>query len=195
MKEIDQAALDQLFLEARTAQRYLDEPVPEQTLRRLYETMKFAPTSMNCQPARYVFLTSDEARQRIAPALSGKNLAKVMAAPAVAIIAFDTRFFEHLPILFSAYDAKPMYEQNEALAFETAFRNGSLQGGYFILAARALGLACGPMSGFDADRVNAEFFADGRYRVNFLTTLGVADSAAVYPRGPRLTFEEVAEIL
>ncbi|GAB2802520.1 malonic semialdehyde reductase [Halomonas shantousis] len=195
MAAIDTDAMDQLFLGARTAQYFTDVPVSETTLRELYDVMKFGPTSMNCQPGRYVFLTSDPARERLAPALSGGNLAKVMKAPVTVILAYDTQFQEHLPSQFTAYDAKPTYDANPALAEATAFRNASLQGGYFILAARALGLGCGPMSGFDAARVNSEFFPDGRYRVNFLCTLGVADPATHYPRGPRLAFDDVAQIL
>lgn len=187
-------ALDQLFVQARTHNGFAPEPVAEATLRHLYSLMKWGPTSMNCQPARLVFVTSATGKARLAPALSPGNLDKTMAAPATVIVATDSRFYEHLPTMFAAYDAKSTFEGNAELAASTAFRNGTLQGAYLILAARALGLDCGPMSGFDADRLNAEFFPDGRYQANFLCNLGVGDPARLYPRGPRLSFEEACEI-
>ena len=187
-------ALDQLFVQARTHNGFAPEPVAEATLRHLYSLMKWGPTSMNCQPARLVFVTSATGKARLAPALSPGNLDKTMAAPATVIVATDSRFYEHLPTMFAAYDAKPTFEGNAELAASTAFRNGTLQGAYLILAARALGLDCGPMSGFDADKLNAEFFPDGRYQANFLCNLGVGDPARLYPRGPRLSFEEACEI-
>lgn len=187
-------ALAQLFTEARTHNGFLPEPVAESTLRQLYDLMKWAPTSMNAQPARLVFVVSAAAKQKLAPALSPGNLDKTLAAPVTAIIAQDSRFFEHLPTQFPAYDARPMFEANAELAGATAFRNSSLQGAYLILAARALGLDCGPMSGFDAARVNEAFFPDGRYQANFLCNLGWGDASKLYPRGPRLSFEEVCRI-
>ena len=157
--------------------------------------MKWAPTSMNCQPARFVFLRSAEAKARLKSALSPNNLAKTLAAPVVVIVAMDTRFYEHLPTQFPAYDAKPMFEANAALAEATAFRNSSLQGAYFIIAARLHGLDCGPMSGFDAGKLNAEFFADGRLKANFLINLGHGDASGNHPRGPRLPFAEATQLL
>jgi len=191
---LNSEALAQLFCEARTHNAFVPEPLPEATLRHLYSLMKWGPTSMNCQPARLVFVTSAEGKGRLAPALSPGNLDKTLAAPATVIVATDTRFYEHLPTMFPAYDAQPMFAGNAELAASTAARNGTLQGAYLILAARALGLDCGPMSGFDADKLNAEFFPDGRYQANFLCNLGVGDAAALHPRGPRLSFEEACAI-
>lgn len=194
MNALDSTALKQLFLDARTHNGFAPKPISEATLRQLYDLLKWGPTSMNCQPARFVFLTSQEAKQKLAPALAPGNLAKTLAAPAVAIIALDTRFYEHLPNQFPAYDAKPMFETNAELSATTAFRNGTLQGAYLILAARALGLDCGPMSGFKNDVVDAAFFPDGRYKSNFLCNLGYGDPAKLYPRGPRLSFDEACQI-
>lgn len=195
MPRLDQTALHQLFLDARTHNGFTAEPVPEATLRALYDLLKWGPTSMNSQPARWVFVTSQEAKRKLAPALSPGNLDKTMAAPVTVIVAEDTRFYDHLPTQFPAYDAKPTFAANAELSAATAFRNSSLQGAYLIIAARALGLDCGPMSGFDAAKVNAAFFPDGRYRANFLCTLGHGDASKLYPRGPRLSFDEVAQIL
>lgn len=187
-------ALDQLFIQARTYNAFAPEPIPETTLRHLHELMKWGPTSMNCQPARLVFVITREGKARLAPALSPSNLDKTLAAPATVIIATDNRFHEQLPTMFPAYDARPMFEGNAQLAASTAFRNGTLQGAYLILAARALGLDCGPMSGFDADTLNAAFFPDGRYQANFLCNLGIGEPASLHPRGPRLSFEEACQI-
>ncbi|MCP5248469.1 MAG: malonic semialdehyde reductase [Candidatus Accumulibacter sp.] len=194
MPALPTEALDQLFVEARTHNGFAPEAIPEATLRRLYNLMKWGPTSMNCQPARLVFVTSGDGKQKLAPALSPGNLDKTLAAPATVIIATDTRFYEHLPTMFPAYDARPTFEGNAELASSTAFRNGTLQGAYLILAARAIGLDCGPMSGFDAGKLNAAFFPDGRYQANFLCNLGIGNPAALHPRGPRLSFEEACEI-
>lgn len=195
MNALDSTALKQLFLDARTHNGFAPDPIPEATLRQLYDLQKWGPTSMNCQPARFVFLTTAEAKRKLAPALSPGNLEKTLAAPAVAIIALDTRFYEHLPSQFPAYDAKPMFEGNADLAATTAFRNGTLQGAYLILAARALGLDCGPMSGFKNDVVDAAFFPDGRYKSNFLCSLGHGDPTKLHPRGPRLAFEAACQVL
>jgi 3-hydroxypropanoate dehydrogenase len=146
-------------------------------------------------PARFVFLTTAEAKHRLLPAVSGGNLEKTRTAPAVAIIAWDTEFYERLPHLFPHMDARALFAGNAALIHETAFRNSSLQGAYFILAARALGLDCGPMSGFDADKVNAEFFPDGKWKVNFLCNIGHGDRSALKPRNPRLEFAEACRVL
>ena len=194
MPALNSEALDQLFFAARTHNAFAPEPIPEATLRQLYDLMKWGPTSMNCQPARLVFVTTAEGKALLAPALSPGNLEKTMAAPATVIIATDRRFYEHLPTLFPSYDARPTFEADEALATSTALRNGTLQGAYLILAARALGLDCGPMSGFDAGKLDAAFFPDGRYQANFLCNLGIGDPAAVHPRGPRLSFEQACRI-
>jgi 3-hydroxypropanoate dehydrogenase len=195
MPSLDSAALDQAFRLARTFGKFKPEPVTDDTLHALYELLKWGPTSMNAQPGRFVFLRSPESRLRLKPALSPGNVDKTMVAPVTVIVATDTRFYEHLPEQFPAYDAKPMFEGNAALAEATAFRNGTLQGGYLILAARMLGLDCGPMSGFDASKVNAEFFPDGRWKANFLVNLGYGDPGANFPRGPRLPFEAATQLL
>ncbi len=195
MPALDSGALAQTFTAARTFNRFRPEPVSDDTLHALHELVKWGPTSMNCQPARFLFLRSGAAKQRLKPALSPNNADKTMAAPVVVVVAIDTRFFEHLPVQFPAYDAKPMFEGNPALAESTAFRNGTLQGAYLIIAARMLGLDCGPMSGFDAAKVNAEFFPDGRWKANFLVNLGYGDPAGNYPRGPRLPFDVAAQLL
>lgn len=189
------AALDQAFRTARTFSKFRDQPVSDDTLRSLHELMQWGPTSMNCQPARFVFLRSVQAKERLAPALAPGNLAKTMAAPVAVIVATDTRFYEYLPQQFLKYDARPMFVSNPDLAQAVGFRNGSLQGAYLIIAARMLGLDCGPMSGFDIPKVNAEFFADGRFVANFLINLGYGDPSGNAPRGPRLPFETVATIL
>jgi 3-hydroxypropanoate dehydrogenase len=195
MPALDAAALAQAFTGARTFNRFRPEPVSDETVHALYELLKWGPTSMNCQPGRYLFLRSEAAKQRLKPCLSPGNADKTMAAPLVAIVAGDSRFYEHLPEQFKAFDAKPMFEGNAALAETTAFRNSTLQGAYLIMAARLLGLDCGPMSGFDIAKANAEFFPDGRFKANFLVNLGRGDSAGNYPRGPRLPFEVAAQVL
>ncbi|MGA7685529.1 MAG: malonic semialdehyde reductase [Terriglobales bacterium] len=192
---ISDEALDQLFREARTHNGWLPKPVSAGLLRQIYDLARFGPTSANGSPARFVFVTSSEAKQRLRPALSAGNLEKTMAAPVVVIIAYDTEFHEHLPKLFPHRDMRSIFAGNPALIQETAFRNSSLQGAYFMLAARALGLDCGPMSGFDAGKVNAEFFADGKWKANFLCNLGYGDPSKLFPRSPRLSFEEACLIL
>lgn len=195
MSALPESALQQLFLEARTHSYFDSRPVSQDTLRQLYELTRWGPTAMNSQPARFVFLASPESRQRLAPALMGSNVEKTLAAPVTVIVASDSRFYEHLGEMFPAYDARPMFEANPAMAEETAFRNSTLQGAYFILAARSLGLAAGPMSGFDAEKVNAEFFPDGRWKANFLINLGYGDAQRLYPRNPRLSFEQAVQVL
>ncbi len=194
-KPLNDAALDTLFRDARTHNGWQDKPVPEDLLRRLYDLMKWGPTSFNCSPARLVFVTSQEAKEKLRPALMEGNVEKTMAAPATVIVGHDPRFWEHLPRLFPAMDAKSFFEGNEEFAETTAFRNGTLQGAYLIIAARALGLDVGPMSGFDNAAVDAAFFPDGRHQSNFLANLGYGEAAALYPRGPRLEFEEAARIV
>jgi 3-hydroxypropanoate dehydrogenase len=192
---LPEASLDQLFRSARTVHAFQPEPISDATLHALYDLLKWGPTAFNAQPARYVFVRSAQAKARLQPALSPGNVAQTLAAPVTVIVAQDTKFFEHLPQQFPGYDAKPLFEGNAALSEATASRNSSLQGAYLILAARALGLDTGAQSGFNADAVNQTFFPDGRFRANFLVNLGVADPAGVYPRAPRLGFDEVAQIL
>lgn len=189
------AALEQTFLNARTFNKFTDQPVSDETLRQLYDLAKWGPTSMNSQPARFVFVRSAEAKARLAEALSPGNVAKTNAAPVTVIVAMDNQFYEHLPEQFPAVNAKPMFEGNAGLAEATAQRNSALQGAYLIIAARQLGLDCGPMSGFDPAKVNAAFFPDGRHKVNFLINLGYGDASGNHPRGPRLPFEAVASIV
>lgn len=189
------AALDQLFREARTFSAWLPRPVPAELLRQAYELARLAPTSANGSPARFVFVASPEAKEKLKPALAAGNVDKTMAAPVTVIVAWDTEFHEKLPKLFPQADMRQHFVGNEKAVEEYAFRNSSLQGAYFILAARALGLDCGPMSGFDAAKVNAAFFADGKWRANFLVNLGYGDRSKLHPRNPRLSFEEAAVIL
>jgi 3-hydroxypropanoate dehydrogenase len=198
MAALDNTALDTLFRAARTHISWTDLPVSDGTLRQLYDLMKFGPTSGNCLPARIVFLRSNEAKQRLLPALSPGNVDKTLSAPVTAIVGYDLQFYEHLPRLFPKNpDSKNNFlgDGKEQLIHDAALRNGSLQGGYFILAARALGLDCGPMSGFKNALVDKEFFADGPVKSNFLCNLGHGDPAKLFPRNPRFEFEEVCQIL
>jgi 3-hydroxypropanoate dehydrogenase len=192
---ISQEALDQLFHEARTHSAWLPDPVPAELLREAYELARLGPTSANASPARFVFLTTPGAKGRLKPALAPGNVEKTMAAPVTVIVAWDTEFHENLPKLFPQFDMRSYFVGNQALIEETAFRNSSLQAAYFILAARALGLDCGPMSGFDAGKVNAEFFPDGKWKVNLLCNVGCGDHSKLFPRNPRLKFEESAILL
>ena len=192
---ISQEAFDQLFREARTHSTWLPEPVPVELLRKAYELARLGPTSANGSPARFVFLTTPAAKARLKPVLAPGNVEKTRAAPVTVIIAWDTEFHENLPKLFPQADVRSYFVGNKPLIEENAFRNSSLQAAYFILAARALGLDCGPMSGFDADKLNAEFFADGKWKVNLLCNLGYGDPSKLYPRNPRLNFEEASVIL
>lgn len=193
---IDSASLDQIFRNARTHNDFLKKPVSDDTLRALYELMKFGPTSANCSPARILFLRSDDAKQRLKPALSAGNSAKTMAAPVVAVIGYDLEFYEKLPQLFPHnLDARNWFAGNEQAIFTTAFRNSSLQGAYFMLAARSVGLDCGPMSGFDNAKVDAEFWPDGKVKSNFLCNLGYGDASTLFPRSPRLAFDEACKLL
>jgi len=195
---IDSIALDVLFRTARTQNGFLDRPVSDDQLRQIYDLMKWGPTTQNSQPMRIVFVRSKQAKEKLAPTLSPGNLDKTMNAPVTAIVAYDTRFYEHLPRTFPNNPAaKGNYEGEDKKAHveRTALRNSSLQGAYFILAARALGLDCGPMSGFDNAKVDAAFFPDGRYKSNFLINLGHGDPSKVFPRNPRLEFDESCKIL
>ncbi len=188
-------ALNQIFRDARTHNAWLPKPVPGEVLRQIYELARLGPTSANSSPARFLFVASPEAKQRLRPALSAGNVDKTMAAPVNVIIAYDTEFYEKLPKLFPHKDMRSVFVGKPALIEETAFRNSSLQGAYFIFAARALGLDCGPMSGFDPSKVNAEFFPDGKWKANFLCNLGYGDPARLSPRNPRLSFDEACVIL
>lgn len=192
---LDDAGLDLLFRNARSHNVWLDTPVSDDSLRQLYELMKWGPTSANCSPARILFLRTAQAKERLRPALSQGNLEKTMSAPVTAIIGYDVHFYDQLPKLFPHADARSWFTGSPELAASTALRNSSLQGGYFILAARALGLDCGPMSGFDAATIEQEFFADGNTRVNFLCNLGHGDAAQLFPRSPRLDFDEACSLL
>ncbi len=190
-------ALDQLFRNARTHNVWLDRPVGDELLHELYELLKFGPTTSNSCPARFVFVKSPEAKAKLGPALDQGNYAKTMAAPVTVIVAYDLDFFEKLPQLFPHNLAAKGWFDNKSDADLTTIglRNGSLQGAYLILAARALGLDCGPMSGFDNALVDSEFFAGTRIRSNFLVNLGYGDLEKLFPRSPRLAFDEAARIL
>jgi 3-hydroxypropanoate dehydrogenase len=192
---IDDAALDALFREARTANRWTDQGVSDEELHALFELLKMPPTSANCSPARFLFLRTPEAKERLRPALSAGNVEKTMAAPVTAIVAYDPYFYEHLPRLFPHADARAWFAGNEALAEETAFRNGTLQGAYLIMAARAIGLDCGPMSGFDRARVDEAFLDDRGWKSNFLVNLGHADPEGQFERSPRFAFDEACVLL
>ncbi len=193
---LEQNALDTLYFEARTHSFWLARPVPEVLLRSAYDIARMAPTSANCSPMRVVFVRSAEAKQRLLPALMEGNREKTLAAPVTAIIGHDSEFYEHLPRLFPHADARSWFAgpENAAVAATTAFRNGTLQGAYFMLAARAVGLDCGPMSGFDNAAVDAAFFPGGRVKSNFLCNLGYGDPAKLFPRSPRFEFDEVCRI-
>ncbi len=192
---LSDTGLDLIFRNARTHNGWLDKPVDDDTLRVLYDLLKWGPTSANASPARFVFLRSRQAKERLRPALSPGNLDKTMAAPVTVIVGHDLRFYEHLPRLFPHADARSWFVGNDELIRTTAFRNGSLQGAYLIIAARALGLDCGPMSGFDNAKVDAEFFPAGTVKSNFLCNLGYGDPAKLFPRSPRLAFEEACQLL
>jgi 3-hydroxypropanoate dehydrogenase len=209
-QRINDAALDTLFREARTHFKWRPEPVSDQTLRELYDVLKWAPTSANAAPARFAFLRSKEAKERLRPALAPMNVEKVMTAPATVIIAYDLKFYDHLPKLFPHNTGMAkLFQNNPEMVESTARRNSSLQGAYLILAARALGLDCGPLSGFDQSKVDEEFFAagkpcfgcdqeffpEGHVKSNFICNLGYGDSAALFPRLPRLTFDEACSLL
>ncbi|MGE0701615.1 MAG: malonic semialdehyde reductase [Hyphomicrobiaceae bacterium] len=188
--------LKQLFTEARSHNAWQKKDVPDSLLAEMVDLMKMGPTSANCLPARIVFLKSDAAKQRIAPFLSEANRAKSMSAPVCAIIGHDTQFFEHLPRLFPHNQtARTWFEGKPEVIQATVMRNGSLQGAYLMMAARALGLDVGPMSGFDNAGVDKEFFADGRFKSNFVCNIGFGDPAGLFARSPRLAFDEIAQVL
>ena len=183
-----------IFEDARTLWTWRDQPVTDADLRAVYDTMKWGPTSANSSPARFVFVRSSQGKERLCPALSAGNLDKTMAAPVTVIVAFDPAFYDLLPRLFPHADARAWFAGNAALAEETAFRNGSLQGAYFIIAARAHGLDCGAMSGFDQARVNEAFFAHNGWRANFLINVGHGDPSGLHARAPRLDFDEACTL-
>ena len=188
--------LDLIFRKARTHSAWLDKPVDDALLRQVYDLAKLGPTSANMSPMRIVFVKSREAKERLKPALDAGNVNKTMAAPVTAIIGMDIRFYEKLPQLFPHADAKAWFKDLPENVLEyIALRNGSLQGAYFILAARALGLDCGPMSGFDNAKVDAAFFAGTTVKSNFLCNLGYGDASKLHPRSPRLTFEEACKVV
>jgi len=192
MTTTDDAALDQLFREARTFSRWQERAVPDALIERALTTALLGPTSGNCEPMRVVLVKSPEGKEQLLPCVSSGNSEKVRTAPVTAIVAYDTLFYEFLPRLFPHTDARGWFTSNEALATETAFRNSSLQGAYFILALRAHGLDCGPMSGFNNAAIDAEFFPDGRWRSNFLMNIGYGERGALHERPPRLALDEVA---
>lgn len=194
MLDVDTLLLDQLFTGARTHSAWSSEPLPEDTIRRLYDTLKWAPTSANCSAGRFVFVRSDEGKARLAPHLSRANRAKTLAAPVCVIVAYDLKFAEKMPKLFPHDPTAPAWFADPAAAQETAFRNSSLQGAYLIMAARALGLDCGPMSGFDRTGVDDAFFAGTSWRSNFLVNIGHGRADALFPRNPRLDFDEACMI-
>jgi 3-hydroxypropanoate dehydrogenase len=192
---ISEAALDLLWRRARSFNDFTPEPVTDEELRALYDLAKWGPTTANSQPQRILFLRSAEAKARLAPALSSANRRKALAAPVVAILAYDMRFFEHLPRLFHNPQARAWYETTPDHIRTTALRNATLQGAYLMLAARAIGLDCGPMSGFKNEMVDAEFFPDGRFKSNFLCCLGHGDASTLPPQDYRFTFDEVCKVL
>jgi len=191
---LDELAFDQLFRTARTYNHFLPREVSDDTLNALYDLLKWGPTSANSTPARFVFVKSAAAKQKLEPALSEGNRAKTMAAPVTVIVAYDLEFYEELAYLFPHTDAKSWFAGNERSIQNTCMRNGSLQGAYLMLAARALGLDCGPMSGFDAEALNAAFFAGTSWRANFLINLGYGDPSGLHPRNPRLDFATACRI-
>ena len=192
---LDDNSLDLIFRDARSFKKWQDREVEDSVLRELYELMKWGPTSQNSNPARILFLKSQEAIERTIPSLHEGNIPKIKGSPVVAIIAYDTQFYENLPRLFPVKDTRGSYVKDPAYAESTAFRNSSLQGAYFMLAARALGLDVNGISGFHNEIIDEEFFADGRYKSNFLCCLGYGELEGLHPRGPRLDFDEVVEIL
>ncbi|MFT8665489.1 malonic semialdehyde reductase [Acetobacter orientalis] len=192
---LDESGLDLLFQKARTPRRWLAKPVETSTLQRLYDLVSLGPTSGNCSPARFVFITGSEGREKLRPALSAGNVNRVMGAPVIAIIAHDPLFFEYLSRLCPNEELRSWFAADVGLAEETAFRNGTLQGAYMIIAARALGLDALPISGFDQATVEEAFLADTGWRANFLLCLGYGETESLPPRAPRLAFEEACRLL
>jgi len=193
-QDLDPAALDQLFRSARTMNSWQDRQVPDTKLQELYDLLKFGPTSANSSPARFVFVRTAEGKAKLKAALSEGNIAKTMTAPVTAIVAHDPAFYDQLPKLFPHADARSWFAGNPELAEVTAFRNGTLQGAYLILAARALGLDTGAMSGFDNAKVDEAFFLGTGWKSNFLVNIGYGDEAGLFPRSPRLSFDEAVRL-
>lgn len=195
---IAEESIQQLFTQARTHHGWQSTPVSDALLREIYDLTRWGPTSANASPMRIVFVKSEPEKAKLLSAVTGSNVEQVRAAPVTAIIAYDQKFYDHLPALFPAFDARPMFVSNAALSEQTAFRNSSLQGAYFILAARALGLDTGPMSGFDNAKVDQTFFQNSSqvssWKSNFLCNIGYGDPAKLHPRGPRLSFEQACVI-
>ena len=188
-------SLQQIFTEARTHHAWLDKPVSDAQLHEIFELSKWAPTSANSLPMRIEFVKSEGAKEKLIPALLGSNVAQVKAAPVTAIIAYDEKFYDDLPTLFPAFDMRPMFADNPPKSYESAFRNSTLQGAYFMLAARALGLDVGPMSGFDPVKVDEAFFKGTSWKSNFICNVGYGDASKLYPRGPRLSFDKAVKIV
>ncbi|MHA1132871.1 MAG: malonic semialdehyde reductase [Alphaproteobacteria bacterium] len=193
--KLPDASLDQLFRDARSRGAWQDKDVPDSLLHELVDLVKLGPTSGNCSPARFVFVKSKNAKERLEPYLSAGNREKTMKAPVCAIIGYDLDFYEHLPTLFPHTDAKAWFEGKPQKIADSAFRNGTLQAAYLILAARGLGLDCGPMSGFDQEGVDLAFFAGTNVRSNFLCNLGYGNDAPLRPRAPRFDFDQMAQIV
>ena len=193
--KLPDASLDQLFRDARTYNTWQDRDVPDSLLHEVVDLVKLGPTSANCSPARFLFVKSHAAKEKLKPHLSDGNREKTMKAPVCAIIGYDLDFYEHLPFLFPHTNAKSWFEGKPEKIEQTAFRNGTLQGAYLIMAARALGLDCGPMSGFDNKAVDKEFFADTNVKSNFLCSLGYGDGSDLMPRSPRFRFDQIAIIV
>lgn len=195
---VDENFLDRVFRKGRSQNGWLDEPVSDEKLKQVYELMKWGPTSVNCSPARIVFVRSEAGKEKLKDALSPGNIAKSMTAPVLAVVGYETRFYEDLPRLFPHNPAVTAWFEGEAkigFAETTAFRNGTLQGGYLIAAARAVGLDCGPMSGFDNAKVDAALFAGTSIKSNFICGLGRGDPSKLFPRSPRLSFEEACKLI
>jgi 3-hydroxypropanoate dehydrogenase len=193
--KIEQQVLGQLFTEARTHNSWQPKAVNDEQLKELYDLFKFAPTSVNCNPAKILFVKSPQEKERLVACVSPGNVDKTRNAPVTAIIGMDLDFYENLPTLFPHVDAKSWFVGKDGFIEATAFRNSSLQGAYLIMAVRSLGLDCGAMSGFDAEKINTEFFPNGRVKVNFLLNIGYGDSTSLMPRHPRPSFEEACKIL
>lgn len=194
-KPISNEALAQLFTEARSYNAWKSQEVSDDTLRQIYDLLKWGPTSMNSSPARILFVKSAAEKEKLYPALAGSNVDQVKAAPVTAIVAYDEKWLDHMNQLFPVMDVRPGFEGNEKLIYETAFRNSSLQGAYLIIAARSLGLDVRPMSGFNNSAVDATFFAGTSWKSNFIANLGYGDETKLYPRGPRFSFEEACKIV
>jgi 3-hydroxypropanoate dehydrogenase len=192
---LNDTTIETLFTHARTHSAWLDKPVTDAQLHQIYDLMRWGPTSANCSPARIVFIKTPEAKAQLLECMAPGNLEKTRTAPVTAIVGMDMAFYEKLPQLFPHADAKSWFEGNQPLIDITAFRNSSLQGGYFIMAARAIGLDCGPMSGFDPEKINATFFSGTSVKANFICNLGYGDAAALFTRSPRLSFIEACRVL